>query len=185
VSEVFFSPSVEAYAQFDALCFVDVFEHFPDPIAVLGAARAWLRAEGLVVLEVPNVRSLYARLLGRQWWFGLEHCFYYSLEAIRWLAARAHFEVVASENDNVNLLSLEGLCRLGLFGEDPVWGRTQAIVLAWWHRLLIRAFLTKPCRLVNTAVDRWGQRRGYGDQLRVVLRSLPQATWRRSSPEPQ
>jgi 2-polyprenyl-3-methyl-5-hydroxy-6-metoxy-1,4-benzoquinol methylase len=51
----------------DAASMWHVLEHAEDPIAMLGAVAANVRAGGLVFLEVPNIASPVARGLGRRW----------------------------------------------------------------------------------------------------------------------
>jgi 2-polyprenyl-3-methyl-5-hydroxy-6-metoxy-1,4-benzoquinol methylase len=52
---------------FDVLTMWDVIEHVEDPVALLRTARAYLKPDGILVLETQNVASLFARLLGIRW----------------------------------------------------------------------------------------------------------------------
>jgi len=52
---------------FDLVTFWDVLEHLPEPLAALDRARELLRPGGRVVIETQDVRSAFARLLGRRW----------------------------------------------------------------------------------------------------------------------
>jgi len=53
--------------RFHAVTLYNVLEHLPDPRAVLAEARRLLVPGGRVVVQVPNARSLQARLFGRRW----------------------------------------------------------------------------------------------------------------------
>lgn len=108
---------------FDLITFWDIFEHFSDPGAVLRQTRKLLKDDGIIAMEVPHARSLYARLLGKRWWFGFEHVFYYSVRGLTSLLRENGFEPMLIASDNINLISKEGLSRLRLFGDDGVWGR--------------------------------------------------------------
>ncbi len=56
-----------APAQFDCVTFWHSLEHTADPRAALEEARRVLRPDGLLMLEVPNLDSLQARVFGRFW----------------------------------------------------------------------------------------------------------------------
>jgi SAM-dependent methyltransferase len=170
VRELFYDSGISLGQRFDAMTMVDVFEHFPEPKEVLSAVRSSLKPGGVLILEVPHVNSLYSRVLGKRWWFGLEHCFYYTLESLRRLAADSGFRLETWESDNINLLSREGLCRLGLFGEDLVWGRVAEVQVCGWKKTLARFFENRAMKTLNSALNALGRRAGLGDQLRIVLR---------------
>ncbi len=53
--------------RFHAVTLYNVLEHLPDPRAVLAEARRLLVPGGRLVVQVPNGRSLQARLFGRRW----------------------------------------------------------------------------------------------------------------------
>jgi SAM-dependent methyltransferase len=51
----------------DVVTLWHVLEHVPDPVAALGIVRDVLAPGGVIVLEVPNVESTAARMLGASW----------------------------------------------------------------------------------------------------------------------
>ncbi len=57
--------------RFDFITMFHVLEHLPDPRLALSYAGNLLRPGGILVLQVPNVSSLQARLFGRLW-YGLD-----------------------------------------------------------------------------------------------------------------
>lgn len=55
---------------FQLVTFFSVLEHVPRPLAVLGRARSLLAPGGIVLCEVPNVRSWNGRLFRDRYWGG-------------------------------------------------------------------------------------------------------------------
>jgi len=69
---------------FDAVTLWDVLEHVPHPQAFLSACRDLLRPGGHLFLNVPDLDSPQARLLGRHWPLLLpEHLNYFNRESLR------------------------------------------------------------------------------------------------------
>ncbi len=86
-----------ADAGFDAVTMWHVFEHMRDPVWVMNECRRIIKPGGLLVIAVPNARSLQARLTGRNW-FHLDppfHLYHYTLENIKKLMGDAGFEVLS------------------------------------------------------------------------------------------
>ena len=57
--------------RFDFITMFHVLEHLPDPRLALKYARELLRPAGVLILQVPNVSSIQARLFGSRW-YGLD-----------------------------------------------------------------------------------------------------------------
>jgi len=58
---------------FDAITMFHVLEHIPHPANIIHFVDAALRADGVVVIEVPDVGGGLARLRGRRWDYFVEH----------------------------------------------------------------------------------------------------------------
>jgi 2-polyprenyl-3-methyl-5-hydroxy-6-metoxy-1,4-benzoquinol methylase len=84
---------------FDTLTAFDVIEHVIDPPAFLRAAHRLLVPEGRLVLTLPNIASLTARLMGRHWYFYVpeEHLHYFDPSSIRRLLDRHGLETLRVE----------------------------------------------------------------------------------------
>lgn len=81
----------------DAITLWHVLEHVEDPRATLGVLRGWLRPGGLVLVGVPNLRAVQARIGGDRW-FHLDvprHRTHFTPEGLRATAEAAGLEVVA------------------------------------------------------------------------------------------
>lgn len=82
---------------FDVVIAMHVLEHDDDSEALLGQIVSMARRGGTVVIEVPNIHCIWARLLGRHWdaWYLPYHRTHFSQRALRALMARARLTIVA------------------------------------------------------------------------------------------
>jgi 2-polyprenyl-3-methyl-5-hydroxy-6-metoxy-1,4-benzoquinol methylase len=73
-----------AQDSFDAITLWDVLEHVSDPVATLIRCRTLLKAGGFVFLNVPDLDSLQARILGKSWPLLLaEHLNYFNRPSLK------------------------------------------------------------------------------------------------------
>jgi 2-polyprenyl-3-methyl-5-hydroxy-6-metoxy-1,4-benzoquinol methylase len=81
---------------FDVITLWDVIEHLEDPLEHLRAAHRLLHRNGILVLETQNVRSGFARLLGRKWqhYKHEEHLYHFHPETLDRLLMEAQLEIV-------------------------------------------------------------------------------------------
>jgi 2-polyprenyl-3-methyl-5-hydroxy-6-metoxy-1,4-benzoquinol methylase len=72
-----------------------VLEHLGDPAGVLGRVRPWLRPGGRLIVAVPNLASLQARLGGDRWFHQdvPRHLTHFSARGITALVERSGFEL--------------------------------------------------------------------------------------------
>ena len=82
-------------ASLDAACAWHVVEHITEPVSALEHVRGWLKPDGHLVIEVPNIGSMQARRKGPEWalLYHEHHVAHYSPLAIRRLLERAGYEV--------------------------------------------------------------------------------------------
>jgi SAM-dependent methyltransferase len=79
-------------ASFDVLTAWDVLEHVPDPLEFVRACAALLRDGGYLIVNVPDIDSLPARILGTRWPLLLpEHLNYFNRKSLRLCGERAGF----------------------------------------------------------------------------------------------
>ncbi len=86
-------------ASFDVVTFWHVFEHLPSPHEALEHASRVLTRDGTLVIAVPNITSVQARLFKARW-FHLDvprHLVHYSIDSLRTLL-REHAFAVTSVN---------------------------------------------------------------------------------------
>jgi 2-polyprenyl-3-methyl-5-hydroxy-6-metoxy-1,4-benzoquinol methylase len=70
---------------FDVVTAFDVLEHMYQPVEVLKKVKTWLKPDGIVFLQVPNILSWEARFFG-SYWFGLDvprHLFHFSPKSLK------------------------------------------------------------------------------------------------------
>ncbi len=74
----------------------DVIEHVLKPDAFLKEIAIRMAPGGVCVLTLPNLDSVFARVMGRSWWFYIpeEHFHYFCPRTIRLLASNVGLEVV-------------------------------------------------------------------------------------------
>jgi SAM-dependent methyltransferase len=82
---------------FDLVTMWDVLEHVTNPTEFLGLAAAQLRPGGYLVLNVPRIDSMAARLLGARWPVLLaEHLCYFTIPGLRVCGEAAGLRLVRS-----------------------------------------------------------------------------------------
>jgi SAM-dependent methyltransferase len=100
VEEVTIAEADVAAGSLDALVLWHVLEHVEDPAEALEAIGGWLRPGGALLVGVPNLASLQARLGGERW-FHLDvprHRTHLTPAGLRALLERTGFDVVAERH---------------------------------------------------------------------------------------
>ena len=122
-------PGLFAPAEFDVLCFFQVFDHVPDPAALLDACFAALRPGGLALSINHNIAAVSARLLGeRSPIVDIEHTCLYSPATMARIFA-AHGFQVRKAGSAWNQYSLRYLFRL-----LPLPAKPKQATLGWLER---------------------------------------------------
>jgi SAM-dependent methyltransferase len=98
--------------EFDTVCMFQVFDHLPDPGALLDQVHRVLSARGTLLCFNHNVQSLSARILGeRSPIIDIEHCYLYSPRTMGRVLQRHGFDVVEA-GGAFNTVSLRHLLHL-------------------------------------------------------------------------
>jgi SAM-dependent methyltransferase len=82
---------------FDLVLMSHSLEHLPSPVDALARIHRFLKGDGLLVIHVPNVRSLEFKLFGR-WWFQLDpprHFYHFDRASLTATLARSGFAAEA------------------------------------------------------------------------------------------
>ncbi len=85
----------------DLVTLWDLLEHVADPLAVLTRARRAARKDGVILVRVPNVASLDARVLGANWidWCLPYHFYHFTPKTLISMAVRAGLAVRRLETE--------------------------------------------------------------------------------------
>lgn len=91
--------NADDFGRYDAIVNFDVLEHIHEPKDFLRAIHRALKPGGVLLVQVPNVRSLVVELEGRnnQIYNGLIHVNYFSPESLRTMAEDCGFTLLHSE----------------------------------------------------------------------------------------
>ena len=105
-------PGLFAPGQFDLICMFQVFDHLPEPGAILDECLRVLAEGGILLCLHHNVRALSARLLGeRSPIIDIEHCYLYTPHTMRLLLRKHGFETLET-GTALNTVSLRHLVHL-------------------------------------------------------------------------
>jgi SAM-dependent methyltransferase len=108
----------------------DLIEHLLDPRAFIAGLVDWLSPGGVLILTLPDVRSIYPRLLmGRHWFYYVpeEHFFYFDRNTISRLLESFGFTVLQLSRATKPLSPRYAAAMLDLF--NPILGRlSRALV---------------------------------------------------------
>ncbi len=105
-------PGLFPDATFDTACMFQVFDHVPDPGALLDACHAVLTLGGILLLFHHNADALSARLLGeRSPIVDIEHCYLFGPQTMKRLLERHQFHVL-EVGAATNTLSIAHLIHL-------------------------------------------------------------------------
>jgi 2-polyprenyl-3-methyl-5-hydroxy-6-metoxy-1,4-benzoquinol methylase len=133
---------------FDIITMWHFLEHECDPLTALARCRLLLKEGGLLVIQVPNIESLGARVFGRSWngWDAPRHLVMYSRKTLGAMLEKAGLtpvEMTSPTNCWGALLSLRLAFGLGLridLSQRFIWRLMQNIVLSpfdlvshWWY----------------------------------------------------
>ncbi len=149
---------------YDVIMMFHVLEHTGDPAAVLARLRAGLRADGKLIVEVPNVEATCQAPRNR---FHLAHLYNFNAETLRLLAARGGYEqtYLKVSPDGGNLLVV--LARNDLRAPtEPLEATTNAQTI----KTTIRT---------HTALKHYLTPEPYRRALRKIARSRDEKRWSR------
>ncbi|MCS6981092.1 MAG: class I SAM-dependent methyltransferase [Flavobacteriales bacterium] len=88
--------SFDSQERFDVITLWDVLEHVDDPRSFLNNCARLQNPGGVLVIQVPQINSLVARMMGKNWkMLGLDHVNYFSPTTLARLLGQCGYEIVA------------------------------------------------------------------------------------------
>ncbi|HEX9002469.1 MAG TPA: class I SAM-dependent methyltransferase [Blastocatellia bacterium] len=118
-------------AHFDVAAMYHVVEHFPSPRAELAELHRVIAPGGWLVIETPNIETLWFRLLGARWrQFIPDHIFFFTPATLARLCEESGFEICELRNVGKAMSTRLFISRVGRYT------RTTARILAAVSRRL-------------------------------------------------
>ncbi len=97
IEDAVFSPG-----SFDVITLWDVLEHVPEPALTLKKIHPWLAEDGWLLINVPDIASLPARLMGKHWVLMLrEHLWYFSPATLEKLLEQCGYQMIETRANTV------------------------------------------------------------------------------------
>ncbi len=110
------------YFLFDCITMQDVLDHVTDPVTVLKKCNRLLKPNGILVVKVHDMDSLYAKVMGKNYYAFIPpgHLFYFNKNSITILLEKAGFDVVFSKYMGHLLLFSTVLFRMSRGNEKSI-----------------------------------------------------------------
>ena len=123
----------------DVITAWDVLEHVSRPSKILRRLHGWLAEDGWLFLNVPNVESWVARLMGKRWVLLLrEHVWYYSPATMAALLRQAGFELICTRTHVVQFSMANVLGRAAQYPGAVGRLSQRWANLSWLRRVTVR-----------------------------------------------
>jgi len=167
--------------QFDVVSMCHYLEHTLDIPAELGAAHRVLTERGLLLIEVPDPQSVFARILGRWWmpWFQPQHIQFVTTVGMAKLLRDAGFEPLVWETGKAHtandfVLSFSGMVRRFAPKLHVPWRPEPNILRRVLHGLiwLPGVLFVGLGAVLDMAMKPIGSRLHHSSQYRVIARKV-------------
>jgi hypothetical protein len=83
-----------------------VLEHYEQPVELLELMRSHLEPGGRIFIEVPNVRSRWARIAGDYWtgWYVPRHFTHFAFDSLRQACESAGLQVLVEQRSDIPII---------------------------------------------------------------------------------
>ena len=164
-------------SSFEVIVAQDVLEHVHNPLIFLEIICRYLTKDGLLILETPNIASIFAWLGGKKWiGFNQYHIFLFSPKTLIRLSLKAGLDVVNLETAEANLFSLDSLRRLGM--GNLLGSKIRSRIGSWLRAKKLKnnkedSIPSSDVNLQNareSIISKWLNNHKLGDQLLLYAR---------------
>jgi 2-polyprenyl-3-methyl-5-hydroxy-6-metoxy-1,4-benzoquinol methylase len=147
--------------EFDIITMFDVIEHFQNPKESLKKIKSALKDDGILVIDTPNIESIYSRFRGSDWGgFGKFHLHYFSKATLTRLLWDVGFNPILVTSRKINTMSLDALWR---------WGITKYRI---YIKLENKLILSKLSREIHAPVKKLYEEKKYNEIRKIIERQL-------------
>lgn len=81
--------------KFNLILALDFLEHLEDPVAFVRRCYDLLQEKGILIMEMPNIASVYKKITGRFWvGFNPYHIQFFSVDALRRVVEQSDFKIL-------------------------------------------------------------------------------------------
>lgn len=189
--------------QYDVITMFDVIEHFQNPMRSMLKIRKALKDNGILIVDTPNIESMYSKLKSTNWQgYGRFHLYYFSHDTLIRLLRKAGFEPLSVTSPKHDVISFDALWRWGLISYKAYTRLEQIFILSKLapnigipiksmydnkryeeindvvdkqitEVLRRRSVIKELFRWLNSPFDGFLDRRHSGDALRVIAQKVP------------
>lgn len=134
---------IDSISSYQAISMLDVLEHIVNPIEFIGTVKKYLASKGIILIQVPNLNSLYIQLDGsNNSNFCIGHWSYFTPQTLNMTLEKAGFEnlfleTYISEFDKIQQFPEAEIKSMihQLTGKEP--GNIKELTIDWLHENLL------------------------------------------------
>jgi 2-polyprenyl-3-methyl-5-hydroxy-6-metoxy-1,4-benzoquinol methylase len=116
---------------YDIITMFDVIEHFRKPKNSMAIIRTALKEDGILVVDTPNINSIYSKFRGTNWGgLGKYHLYYYTHKSLNKLLKDTGFKPIFLKSHKIDVLSFDALWRWGVADYRVYWKLEQVFILS-------------------------------------------------------
>ncbi|OGD54665.1 hypothetical protein A3J78_00335 [Candidatus Beckwithbacteria bacterium RBG_13_35_6] len=108
---------------FDVITIQHTLEHLSDPLSLLRQARTLLKSKGILLVSVPDRKSIIATLMGKFWYdyYHYQHLYFFESKTLSNYIKKAGFKILASGKKQLGWCFIENaLSRIRLYYSNPL-----------------------------------------------------------------
>ncbi len=119
--------------------------------------KAALKDDGIIVIDTPNMESIFSRFRGQNWrGLGRYHLYYFSYSTLIRLLEDTGFEPLSSMSHKSNITSFDALWR---------WGLISYHAYIWLEKTFV---LSKVCSNIDAPVKKMYENKQFGEIRKVI-----------------